>query len=303
MLKRMFSVTVLLIGLLLLVNSVVIPHVRRARGHNEMRQFCLEKGHEIVLRAVAAHGGLATWENKVDVKLQLEDHWQALGGVAFSHLVDLWPRSAFKNIFQGQAEPLATVQYHRLHERASRVEMNTKDGKHVWGYYRFQPWAFLNEATDAENLRRARFTLPTTNELLALPFRLLDAGVYPHFVNEIKDGDHIYDRVRVVFGLNAGSYPPNEYVADFDQATGRLARLEYTLREKLPEFMTFRADLSHYQLVDGLWMPTQIDFTLIKPFIDLPLHRWQISGVQFNTGVSENFFTREEALLVDASRR
>ncbi|MCG3118098.1 MAG: hypothetical protein ALAOOOJD_00232 [bacterium] len=302
MLKRMFSFTVLLIGLLLLVNSVVIPHVRRARGHNEMRQFCLDKGREIVTRAVAAHGGLAVWENKVDVKLQLTDQWQNLGGVAFSHLVDLWPRSAFQGILQRQAEPLATVQYHRLHERASRVEMTTPAGKHVWGYYRFQPWAFLNDATDAENLRRASYNLQMTNELLALPYRLLEAGVYPHFVNEIKDGDHLYDRVRVVFGLNAGNYPPNEYLADFDQATGRLARLEYTLREKLPDFVTFRADLRNYQLFDGLWMPTQVDFTLTKPFVDLPLHRWQISGVQFNTGVAENFFTREEARLTDATR-
>jgi len=288
-LKRMFLFTVLLFGGMFLVNSVVIPHVRRARGHNELRQLSLQKGREVIMQAIVAHGGLAAWQNKVDVSLHLTDRWNALPGAVFSSLINMWPEREVK-----------TQQYHLLHQRASRLEMNTPAGKHVWGYRDFQPWAFLNNQTDPENIRRADLTLPLSNYLLALPYRFLDAGAYPHFVNEIKENGRIFDRVRVVFGLNAGTYPPNEYVADFDQATGRLARLEFTLREKMPSYVTMRADFENYQRFDGLWMPTQIDFRLVKPLCDLPLHRWQISEVRFNTGVAENFFTREAGRRSDA---
>jgi hypothetical protein len=291
MLKRMFLFTILLFAGLLLVNSVVIPHVRRSRGHGELRQLSLQKGRAIIMQAVAAHGGLATWQNKVDVRLQLTDRWNSLPGAIFSNLMDMWPEREVK-----------TLQHHLLHRSASRLEMNTLAGKHVWGYRDFQPWAFLNHQTDPENIRRADLTLPLSRYLLALPYRFLDAGAYPHFVNEIKENGRIFDRVRVVFGLNAGNYPPNEYVADFDQATGRLARLEYTLLEKMPGYVTFRADFESYQQFGGLWMPTQIDFRLVKPLCNLPLHRWQISEVRFNTGVAENFFAREAGQKSDTSR-
>jgi len=291
MLKRMFLFTALLIGGLFLVNSVVIPHVRRSRGHDELRRLSLQKGRAVVMRAIAAHGGLAAWQNKVEVSLHLTDRWSALPGAVFSNIINMWPEREVK-----------TEQHHLLHQLASRLEMNTPAGKHVWGYRDFQPWAFLNNQIDAANIRRADFTLPLSNYLLALPYRFLDSGAYPHFVNEIKAGGRIFDRVRVVFGLNAGTYPPNEYVADFDRATGRLARLEYTLREKMPSAVTLAADFENYQQFDGLWMPTQIDFRLAKPFVDLPLHRWQISEVRFNTGVAENFFAREAGRSNDANR-
>jgi hypothetical protein len=278
MLKRMFLFTVLLIGGLFLVNSVVIPHVRRSRGHNELRLLSLQKGREVITQAIAAHGGLAAWQSKVDMGLHLTDQWNSLPGVVFSNLIDMWPQREVK-----------TEQHHLLHQLASRLEMSTAAGRHVWGYRDFQPWAFINDQIDPENIRRADLTLPLSNYLLALPYRFLDDGAYPHFVNEIKAGGRIFDRVRVVFGLNAGTYPPNEYVADFDQATGRLARLEFTLREKLPSCVTLRADFENYQQFDGIWMPTQIEFYLAKPFMDLPLHRWQISEVRFNTGVAESF--------------
>jgi len=287
----MFLFTVLLFGGMFLVNSVVIPHVRRARGHNELRQLSLQKGREVIMQAIAAHGGLAAWQNKVDVSLHLTDRWNSLPGAMFSNLINMWPEREVK-----------TQQYHLLHQRASRLEMNTATGKHVWGYRDFQPWAFLNNQIDAANIRRADLTLPLSNYLLTLPYRFLDAGAYPHFVNEIKTGGRIFDRVRVVFGLNAGTYPPDEYVADFERATGRLARLEFTLREKLPSAVTLAADFEKYQQFDGMWMPTQIDFRLTKPFCDLPLHRWEISAVRFNTGVAENFFAREAGRMNDMSR-
>lgn len=282
MLQRMFLFTVLLFSGLFVVNSVVIPHVRRSRGHDELRQRSLQKGREVIMQAVAAHGGLAVWQSKTDMSLHLTDQWNAVSGAVFSNLINLWPE-----------RKVETQQYHLLHERASRLEMNTKSGKHVWAYRDFQPWALLNNQIDASNIRRAGLTLPLSQYLLTLPYRFLEAGAFPHFENEIKEGTRVLDRVRIVFGLNAGSYPTNEYLADFDQATGRLARLEYTLIEKMPGYVTFRADFENYQQFDGLWMPTQINFHFSKPLVDLPLNRWQISDVRFNTGVAENFFARE----------
>ena len=291
MLQRMFLFTVLLFSGLFVVNSVVIPHVRRSRGHDELRQRSLQKGHDLIMQAVAAHGGLDVWQNKTDMSLHLSDQWNSLPGAVFSNLLNLWP-----------ARKVETQQYHLLHERASRLEMNTENGRYIWGYRNFQPWALLNDQIDASNIRRAGLTLPLSQYLLSLPYRFLEAGALPHFENEINEGTRVFDRVRVVFGLNAGSYPTNEYTADFDQATGRLARLEYTLMEKMPGYVSFRADFEDYQQFDGIWMPTQINFHFSKPLVDLPLNRWQISGVRFNTGVTENFFARETARANERSQ-
>jgi hypothetical protein len=280
MLKKMVVFTVLLIGTLLLVNQVVIPHVRRSRGHDELRQLCLQKGREVVSNAIAAHGGSEAWQNKVDINFRLSDKWSSLAGVAFAGLIDMWP--------ERQVE---TRQYYLLRQNTGRIEMNTEAGYHVWGYNDFHPWALLNGRLDEENIARAHFAVPMINYLMELPYRFLDNGAFPEFVNEITHGDRLYDRVRVTFGLNAGNYPPNEYVADFDQQTGRLAYLEFTVREKMPGYVTFRAALEHYRQFDGVWIPTQIKFRLIEPVVDFALHSWQISDVRFNTGVAEEFFS------------
>jgi len=289
MLKRMFVFTVLLIGTLLLVNQVVIPHVRRSRGHDELRHLCLQKGREVIARAIAAHGGFEVWKNKIDASFRLHDEWNSLGGAAFAGWLDLWPE-----------RDVETRQYYLLRRNAGRIEMDTEAGHHVWGYSDFHPWALVNGRIDAKNLSRAKFTVPMINYLFELPYKFLDPGAFPEFVNEIKHGHRIYDRVRVTLGLNAGNYPPNEYVADFDQATGRLAHLEYTVREKMPSCVTFRADFENYRQIDGLWIPAQINFRLTEPLIDLPLHAWRISDVRFNTGASKKFFTLAEARLADA---
>jgi hypothetical protein len=284
--------TVLLISTLLLVNQVVIPHVRRSRGNAEMRRFRLEKGREVIARAVAAHGGFAAWQSKADVSFHLFDRWNAGAGAVVAGWLDLWP-----------SRSVETTQYYLLGKNAGRIEMNTDAGRHVWGYSNLRPWALLNGRIDAENISRARFAIPAVDYFFELPYKFLDRGAFPEFVNEVKSNGRIYDRVRVSFGLNAGNYPPDEYVADFDQATGRLSHLEYTMREKTPSYVAFGADLSNYQAFDGIWIPTQIAFSIIEPLVCLPLHQWQISEVRFNTGVDEKFFSPADLRLSNAGRR
>lgn len=301
MLKRMFVFTVLLISTLLLVNQVVIPHVRRARGNDEMRLFRLQKGREVIARAVAAHGGLETWQSKIDVSFRMTDKWNSGAGAVAADWLDMWP-----------ARTVDTKQYYllrpdfpsnKINAVRGRIELSTEAGRHVWGYSDLRPWALLNGRIDAENVSRARFIIPAIDYLIELPYKFLDKGAFPEFVNEVKHDDGIYDRVRVTFGLNAGNYPPDEYVADFDHETGRLARLEYTVREKTPGYVTFSTNFSGYKEFDGIWIPTQADFSMIEPLVCLPLHQWQISEVRFNTGVDEQFFSPANLMLSDASRR
>jgi hypothetical protein len=99
--------------------------------------------------------------------------------------------------------------------------------------------------------------------------------------------------------LNASHYPLDEYVADFDQETGRLAHLEYTVREKLSRCITLRADFRDYQFVDGVWVPAQIHFGMAEP-LSLALHQWQISEVRFDTGIDERFFAPSNVALSNA---
>lgn len=300
MLKRMFVFTVLLISALLLVNQVVVPHVRRSRGKDEMRLFRLQKGREIVARAVTAHGGLAAWQSKTDVSFRMTDKWNSGAGALVAGWLDMWP-----------TRKVDTRQYYLLHPDSAsnkttvrgRIELNTESGRHVWGYSSLRPWALLNGRIDPENVSRARFTIPAVDYLFELPYKFLDQGAFPEFVNEVKHDGLIYDRVRVTFGLNAGNFPPDEYVADFDQESGRLARLEYTVREKTPSYVTFSANFSSHREIDGIWMPTQVDFGIIEPLVCLPLHQWQISEVRFNTGVDARFFSPADLPLSYASQR
>lgn len=292
MLKRMLVFTVLLISVLLLVNQVVIPHVRRSRGNDEMRLFRLQKGREIIARAVAAHGGLEAWQSKLDASFRLVDKWNSGAGAFVADWLDMWP-----------ARTVDTKQYFLLRQNAGRIELKTGAGQHVWGYNNLRPWALLNGQIDAENVSRARFTIPAVNDLFELPYKFLGQGAFPEFVNEVKRDGGIYDRVRVAFGLNAGNYPPDKYVADFDQQSGRLARLEYTVREKAPGYVTFSANFSNYKKVDDIWVPAQVDFSIIEPLVCLPLHQWQISDVRFNTGAEAKFFSPADLRLSDAGWR
>lgn len=300
MLKRMVVFTVLLISTLLLVNQVVIPHVRRSRGNDELRLFRLQKGREVVARAVAAHGGREAWQSKIDVSFHMTDKWNSGAGGLVAGWLDMWP-----------ARTVDTRQYYLLRpdfssnktkEVRGRIELNTAAGRHVWGYSDFRSWALLNGRIDAENVSRARFTIPAVDYLFELPYKFIDEGAFPEFVNEVKHNGRIYDRVRVTFGLNAGNYPPDEYVADFGHDSGRLARLEFTVREKTPSYVTFSANFRNYKQIDGSWIPTQVDFSMIEPLVCLPLHQWQISEVRFNTGVDEKFFSPADLMVSDASR-
>ncbi|MDZ7290338.1 MAG: hypothetical protein ONB44_12095 [candidate division KSB1 bacterium] len=288
MLKRIMLFTILMIATLLVVNQVVIPHARRSRGNEELRVLSLQKGQEVILRAIAANGGLATWLSKVDVSFRLIDKWHSPVGAVFADWLDMWPQ-----------RKIETVQHYLLRRKAGRIEMTTARGHHVWGYSNFRPWALVNGRIDAENVARANFTIPAIDYLMELPYKFLDNGAFPEFVNEMKQGGRIYDRVRITFGLNAGNYPPDEYLADFDQDTGRLAHLEYTIRTKMPGYVKFSADFNNYQQTSGLWIPTQIDFKLNTPLVDFSLHNWKISEVQFNTGIDENFFTPAAFALAD----
>jgi hypothetical protein len=287
----MFVFTVLLISALLLVNQVVIPHVRRSRGKDEMRLFRLQKGREIIARAIAAHGGLQAWQSKSDASFRMTDKWNSGVSGLVAGWLDMWP-----------ARTVDTKQFHLLRQNAGRVELSTEAGRHVWGYSNLRPWALLNGRIDAENVSRARFTIPAVDFLFELPYRFIDNGAFPEFVNEVKHKGGIYDRVRIAFGLNAGNYPPDEYAADFDQETGRLARLEYTVREKLARCITLSADFNNYQIVDGLLIPTQVDFGMAEPF-SLSLHQWQISDVRFDNEIGENFFVPSEPALSYAGGR
>jgi hypothetical protein len=268
-----------MIASLLFVAQVVIPHVRRSRPANELRQHALQKGREVIQRAVQAHGGLKAWQNKVDASFRLIDEWHSPAGAVFASVMNVWPE-----------REVETVQHYLLRRNAGRIEMATGKGQHVWGYFDFRPWAKLNGEVDEESLERANFTIPAISYLFELPYKFFDKGAFPEFVNEVWHGDRIYDRVRITFGLNAGRYPTDTYVADFDQETGRLAYLEYTAREKLPDYFEFSAAFGEHQQIDGLWIPARVDFKMTAPLLSLALHNWRISEVRFDTGVEESFF-------------
>jgi len=273
MLKRIgFVIGIVVVGLLLL-NKVVIPHSKKPqlRIDDEARVARLEKGREVIMRACEVAGGMQNWLAKQDVSFHLSDHW--------SVPVRFWP-----------ASKVETNQYYLLHRGAGRVEMNTRHGIHQWGLENGVPWALLNGKLDSDGLRHARYAISTSIYFFELPFNFLNRGAYPEFIGEETREGRIYDKVYVSFGLNGGNYPNDWYVAYFDHLSGRLTSIIYTSIEKSPSFVEYEARFEDYQTIDGLEFPTRGEVKMLRPITGIPIHRWQISAVHFNSGISEAFF-------------
>jgi len=274
MLKRMVASTALFIAAMLVVTQVVIPRVRRSRPDNEARLYRLEIGRDIVSRACEVAGGIDTWLSKSDASFWLEDTKGMLGG-----LVSLWPS---KNI-QAKIEYL-------LHDNAGRIEMATRHGKHIWGIYRDLPWAALNNKVDDKNIVRADFAVNASSYFFKLPFKFMERGVYPEFIKEFNRDGHIYQRVRISFGLNSDFSPSDSFLADFDRESGRLVSLRYTLKEQMLGFIRLVAKFEDYQEFNGVWVPTTTRIETASSIAGLPVCSWKLRNVHFGNQLQESAF-------------
>lgn len=284
MLRRMVVSMSIVLLVLLVVTQVVVPGSSKPklRADGEARRARLEKGREIIMRAASAVGGLDTWRSRHDVSFRLSDHWTVPASV--------WPSSHVE-----------TTHYYLLHRNIGRVDLHTSKGYHQWGFFQDRPWAMLNGAIDPEGLKRAEYAITTYIYCFELPFKFLDAGAFPEFIGEEVHEGKSFDRVYISFGLNAGYYPSDWYVAYFDHATSLLAGMTYTSVQKSPSFVEYAATFNDYQAFDSLLIPTSIEVKMARPLPGITIHRWRVGEVKFDAGISEDFFSRPGAAMANAA--
>jgi hypothetical protein len=248
-----------------------VPRNPIARDHARL------EGHLLVERACDAAGGIKRWRSVKDVSFRLDDHWR---GVA-ARMVRPWP---VENA-SGPFEALLTPSY-------GRVRIADKNGPVTYGVGAGGPWAMRGSSPSSEpgDIATARSTVPVFLFDFQMPFAFLADDAVQHSMGIHPDppGGPVYE-VLVTYPWYTGDRSRDWYVARFDTSTMRLRSVTYTASLWGPQMIEYTDDLSGYQQIDSLWIPTRHDVRMSYPFRP-EMHEWTVTGVQFNTGFEDTTF-------------
>ena len=235
------------------------------------------EGHELVARACEAAGGIERWRAIKDVSFRFDDHWRGLA----ARMVRPWP---VENP-SGPFEALLTPAY-------GRVRITDKEGPVTYGLGVGGPWAMRGTRPSSEpgDLATARSTIPVYLFDFQMPFAFLADDAVQHSMGIHPDppGGPVYE-VLVTYPWYTGDRSRDWYVARFDTSTMRLRSVTYTASLWGPQMIEYTDDLSGYQEIDSLWIPTRHDVRMSYPFRP-EMHVWTVSSVQFNAGLEDTTF-------------
>ncbi|MEN0061262.1 MAG: hypothetical protein AAGA48_03875 [Myxococcota bacterium] len=232
-----------------------------------------ERGRAMLESVAAAHGGVAAWNERTSVTVELEDVWQGL----MAKVANPWPT------------PNAHVRLEqRLHSFDSRATFLGEEEGLVWGITNGQSWQVKDGKTSVGSHGGTEFMLPTMHYFTEIPYRLLEAPIAVDAGPETIDGV-TYDRVFVTWeGLEPTSRF-DQYVAYIDPKTGRLAKTFYTVRE-VARFVSGTMNYQDYVDIDGAWVPMTM-FVAPKPADTLEdnLHVVKVKSFTFDSADPKAF--------------
>ncbi|HKA23496.1 MAG TPA: hypothetical protein VKF80_00810 [Candidatus Eisenbacteria bacterium] len=248
------------------------------------RDQARREGRALVERACDAAGGLERWRAIKDVSFRLDDHWR---GVA-ARVVRPWP---VENV-SGPFEALLALPY-------GRVRITDKNGSVTYGLGASGPWAMRGKLPSSEpgDLATARSTVPVFLFDFEMPFAFLSDDAVQHSmgIRPAPPGGPVYE-VLVTYPWYTGDRSHDWYVARFDTSTMRLRSVTFTASLWGPGMIEYTDDLSGYQEIDSLWIPTRHDVRMSYPFRP-EMHDWSVSSVQFNAGLEDTTFRGPGHLL------
>lgn len=234
----------------------------------------VSKGREVLRTMMEAHGGLEAWRAHRTAQVELTDTWHS---AVVSAAVSPWPEN-------GQLVRQTLL----LGSETSRLVFvgGDEDGN-AWG---IQNWITYTAQSDKnptfEENSAITFWLPTVQYFIEAPFRLHEADVVV-WAGEEKDAGKTYDKVFLSWGTDAPQDTIDQYMAWVDQETGRLAYLEYTVRD-MTDFTVGMMRYQDYKTIQGI----QVAHTMrVVDGLsgDDKLHRMDIQKIQFATGVSDDY--------------
>jgi hypothetical protein len=197
------------------------------------------------LEALAdTYGGVAAWRR----------------GAMRYELVDTWPVWLTRTVampWRASPQRLELVVQSGTDAATLALRAGPEDGE-VWGIRggRTTVSRAANAPADVDH-PRARFRVPTLAYFLDMPFRLREAEVVQDAGDAERQGRR-YHRVFATWRAAAPQQDLDQYLAWIDAETGRLAFVEYTIRELsgfLRGAMVFEGDL----VADGVHLPRRME--------------------------------------------
>lgn len=179
-------------------------------------------------QVLEAHGGLNVWDQKGSVSFQMD---------------------------YIRGDDTTTEQFHT--DLKSRREKISGKG-YTMGFDGEDYWQVLEDSTlEPKNVR---FLTNLQFYFFAIPFVLADPGVNYENLGEKRFNQETYDLIRVTFDNGTGVASEDQYLLYLDQATHRLAILQYSVTffnpENAEKYNTL--EYGNYREVDGLLVPGEM---------------------------------------------
>ncbi|MEQ9500610.1 MAG: hypothetical protein RIT81_27315 [Deltaproteobacteria bacterium] len=186
-------------------------------------------------------------------------------------LVDTWG-GVMGSMFNPFAESTQTMDV-ALATRAWTASFRLTDGPDAgteWGMkdleiYRRPPGGAIESppAEDLDPMMSAKFLVPTLRYVVVLPVEIGNAELIAA-LEPITEGGRTFDRVFVTWGDVAAHAEDDQYILWIDQASGRLDRVEYTVREMMRSAQGL-ARYEAYHETNGVLVPARVTLQAVLP--------------------------------------
>jgi hypothetical protein len=261
------SLAVLAVGLVSYFTSVA--DIRPPLVQRGITAESSASGRALLEKMDKAHGGAAAWKDLGTARYTLDDNWPGPASVASP-----WPKN-----------PGRMTLTFKTAADTGRLEI---EGGETWGVQQWATYSVDAAGTvkfDAERNFDRWFWVPTVAYFLEAPYRLGEASVVAD-AGKAEYNGIVCDRVFLTWGDGKPNRDIDQYLAWIDQKSGRLVRLEYTVRD-FAGFMQSGMDYSDYRDVGGLPIPHEIGGD----------HTMKVQKVELGVQVPDSF------LLPDPTRR
>jgi len=233
--------------------------------------------------SAAAHG-LTAWRRVKDLNVSYTGEWRTLVGRLQPELTD----THFRGSSQERLLPaeglvaqthIGTSGHKQVVRQAGQGQGQALGDVQVW--YNGRP-------TTDEPLRHASALVADGYKLFLLgPLALVDRPAVMKLAGLEQVGDFACERLMVRLAPGLGFSPVEQIVLCIDRRTRLMRRVRFTL-EGLASTRgaVAEVDVSDFQNIQGVEWPTRFHERLRKPIPMLPVHDWQLTGLDLNRGWS-----------------